>query len=66
MIPNKISFLLSYVIVLLHCPINSTVFSKSSITVSSSTVLKIPLPEFTCSVKTHSFDSGPILSRTLS
>ena len=26
--PNKTFFLLSYVIVLLHCPVNSTVFLK--------------------------------------
>ena len=65
---NNIFFLLSYVIVLLHCPINNTVFSKSSSTVSISTVLELPLalPEFTCSTITHSFDSGPIMSRTLS
>ena len=57
MTPNKTFFLLSYVIALFHCPINNTVFSKSSSTVSISTVLELPLTEFSYSIIIHSFDS---------
>ena len=60
---NNMFLLLSYIAALSYCLISSAVFSG---TVSIFTVLELPLPEFTCSTITHSFDSAPIMSRTLS
>ena len=45
---NNTFNLLSYVTVLLHRPINNTVFSKKSSAVLIFTVMELSLPEFNC------------------
>ena len=66
MTPNKIFLLLLMAMYYYIAQSIALFFSRSLSTASSSVVLELPLPQFICSIITHSFKSGPIMSRTLS
>ena len=66
-IPRRAFLRLSYVIVLLHWPINTTVFSSNSYTVSICITAALPsFSELEFSIITYNLNNGPIISVILS